>query len=174
MPTIGARAACRSARLPGRFVDQVSDGLADWPIPIVLNRMLMEHQWDLIINVGHVVPHEVLGLRQSQQELFHRPGGQGDDLHVAHHGRGVRHRKQPGQPDHAAAGLLQPGRRRVSIAAARFVRAGRAGPRRAWAIWSTPGVYVGDDLETYLAAARHSREQNITRLRRAGRARSSA
>ena len=24
------------------------------------------------------------------------------------------------------------------------------------------GVYVGDDLETYLAAAKHSREQNIT------------
>jgi hypothetical protein len=29
--------------------------------PIWLNRMLMREQWDLIINVGHVVPHEVLG-----------------------------------------------------------------------------------------------------------------
>ena len=36
------------------------------------------------------------------------------------------------------------------------------------------GVYVGDDLETYLGAARQSREQNITRLRRAAAKRSSA
>ena len=28
--------------------------------------------------------------------------------------------------------------------------------------WSTPAFFVGDDLETYLAAARQSREQNIT------------
>ena len=46
--------------------------------------------------------------------------------------------------------------------AARLVRAGRHGPRRATTTWCTRALYVGDDLETYLAAARQSREQNIT------------
>src|ERR1044072_1574526 len=47
--------------IPGRYVDEVTQGAANWDMPIVLNRMLMEEPWDLIINIGHVVPHEVLG-----------------------------------------------------------------------------------------------------------------
>ena len=117
--------------IPGRFVDEATQGAADWPMPIVLNRMLMEEPWDLIINVGHVVPHEVLGFRQPQQELLHRPGRQGPHLRGAHGGRLLRHRKQPGQPDHAGAGVLQPGRRRVPGPAARSVRAGGARAQRA-------------------------------------------
>ena len=122
----------------------------------------MEEPWDLIINVGHVVPHEVLGLRQPQQELLHRPGRQGDDLRLAHAGRHLRHREQPGQPGHADAGVFQQGRGRFSRPAARPVRAGRDGPQCQRTSLVHTGVYVGDDLETYLQAARQSREQNIT------------
>src|SRR6185312_540617 len=36
--------------LSAEFVKQSCVGVADWKIPIVLNRMLMEETWDLIIN----------------------------------------------------------------------------------------------------------------------------
>ena len=57
----------RVGEVSASFVKQVTGGRADWAIPITLNRMLMEGNWDLIINVGHVVPHEVLGLENSQR-----------------------------------------------------------------------------------------------------------
>ena len=47
--------------VPADFVKEVSHGKADWAIPVCVNRTLLEGGWDLIINVGHVVPHEVLG-----------------------------------------------------------------------------------------------------------------
>ena len=52
-------------------------------LPIVLNRMLMEEPWDLIINVGHVVPHEVLGFANHNKNYFIGLGGK--DLICAAH-----------------------------------------------------------------------------------------
>lgn len=56
------RAGTRTVgEIPRSFVSEVSGGKADWPIPIALNTTLLDGRWDLILNVGHVVPHEVLG-----------------------------------------------------------------------------------------------------------------
>ncbi|HYW80975.1 MAG TPA: lactate racemase domain-containing protein, partial [Thermoguttaceae bacterium] len=62
-------------QVPADFVKEVSGGAADWAIPVVLNRMLMEEPWDLIINVGHVVPHEVLGFANHNKNYFIGLGG---------------------------------------------------------------------------------------------------
>jgi nickel-dependent lactate racemase len=69
--------------VPARFVDEATQGAADWAMPIVLNRMLMEEPWDLIINVGHVVPHEVLGFANHNKNYFIGLGGK--DLICAAH-----------------------------------------------------------------------------------------
>ena len=70
------RGGCVSVgEVPGRFVDEATQGAADWPIPIVLNRMLMAEPWDLVINVGHVVPHEVLGFANHNKNYFIGLGG---------------------------------------------------------------------------------------------------
>ena len=157
--TIGAADACRSARYSGRFVDQASGGQADWAIPIELNRMLMEQPWDLVINIGHVVPHEVLGFANHNKNYFIGLGGKESICTVAHDGRGVRDRKQPRQPDHAAprACFNRAEDEFLVSLPDLYVQIVMARIETATGIWSTPGVYVGDDLETYLAAARHSR-----------------
>ena len=69
--------------ISGRFMDEATQGAADWSLPIVLNRMLMEEPWDLIINVGHVVPHEVLGFANHNKNYFIGLGGK--DLICASH-----------------------------------------------------------------------------------------
>jgi nickel-dependent lactate racemase len=56
--------------IPAEFVQETSDGAADWAIPLGLNSMLMDQSWDLIINVGHVVPHEVLGFANHNKNYF--------------------------------------------------------------------------------------------------------
>ncbi|MCD4825120.1 MAG: nickel-dependent lactate racemase [Phycisphaerae bacterium] len=61
--------------VPAEYVKEVSGGKADWAIPVSLNRMLLEEEWDLIINVGHVVPHEVLGFANHNKNYFIGLGG---------------------------------------------------------------------------------------------------
>jgi len=61
--------------IPADFVHRITQGAADWAMPIVLNRMLMEGAWDLVINVGHVVPHEVLGFANHNKNYFIGVGG---------------------------------------------------------------------------------------------------
>jgi nickel-dependent lactate racemase len=147
--------------IPGRFVDEVSQGAANWPLPIVLNRMLMEEPWDLIINVGHVVPHEVLGFANHNKNYFIGLGGK--DLicaaHMAAASCGI---------ENNLGNLITPLRACFNRAEEEclghlpdlYVQLVLARNDKDQLV--NTGVYVGDDLETYLAAARQSREQNIT------------
>lgn len=149
--------------ISAEYVKEVSDGVADWPMPIWLNRMLIEESWDWIINVGHVVPHEVLGFANHNKNYFIGLGGK--DLICAAHmmaaccgiennlGNLVTPVRQcfNKAEDELLGGLPD---LYVQVVLAR---------NDAGELVHT-GVHVGDDLETYLSAARQSREQNITVL----------
>jgi nickel-dependent lactate racemase len=156
------RAGCvHVGEVPAEFVRTSCGGVADWPIPIHLNRMLMEGPWDLVINVGHVVPHEVLGFANHNKNYFIGLGGK-DTICAAHMMAatcGIENNL--GQ-------LITPVRACFNKAEEDYlgglpdlyvqvVMARDAGDELVHT-----GVFVGDDLETYLAAARQSREQNIT------------
>jgi nickel-dependent lactate racemase len=147
--------------LPADFVKQTTQGAADWPIPIVLNRMLMEEPWDLVINVGHVVPHEVLGFANHNKNYF--IGLAGKDLicasHLAAASCGI---------ENNLGNLITPLRDCFNRAEEDYL--GRLPDLYMQVVLARnsagqlvhTGLYVGDDLETYLGAARQSREQNIT------------
>jgi nickel-dependent lactate racemase len=149
--------------IPGRYVDEVTQGAANWDMPIVLNRMLMEEPWDLIINVGHVVPHEVLGFANHNKNYFIGLGGK--DLictaHMAAASCGI---------ENNLGNLITPLRACFNRAEDEYlgqlpdlyVQVVLARNEKDQLVHT--GVHVGDDLETYLDAARQSREQNITLL----------
>lgn len=136
-------------------------GVADWAIPITLNRTLMDGTWDLIINVGHIVPHEVLGFANHNKNYFIGVGGK--ELICASHLMaaccGI---------ENNLGNLVTPVRHCFNLAEERFlghlpdlyVQVVMARNDRNELVHT--GVFVGDDLETYLGAARQSREQNIT------------
>ena len=69
--------------IPVEVVQESCNGIVDWPIPLTLNRMLMDEPWDLIVNVGHIVPHEVLGFANHNTNYFIGLGGK--DLICAAH-----------------------------------------------------------------------------------------
>ncbi|HEY5313108.1 MAG TPA: lactate racemase domain-containing protein [Pirellulales bacterium] len=147
--------------ISGQEVAAASGSVADWPLPISLNRSLMTEPWDLIINVGHVVPHEVLGFANHNKNYFIGLGGK--DLICAAHlmaaSCGI---------ENNLGNLVTPVRACFNQAEERYlgklpdfyVQVVMARDSRNELVHT--GVYVGDDLETYLAAARQSREQNIT------------
>lgn len=61
--------------VPKSLVERESGGKADWPIPISLNTSLLDGGWDLILNIGHVAPHEVLGFANHNKNYFIGLGG---------------------------------------------------------------------------------------------------
>jgi Uncharacterized conserved protein (DUF2088). len=48
--------------VPAEFVREVSEGLMDESIDVEVNRRLLDDSYDLIISIGQVVPHEVVGM----------------------------------------------------------------------------------------------------------------
>ena len=151
----------RVGTIPASLVKETTNGAADWEIPVDLNSKLMDEQWDLIVNIGHVVPHEVLGFANHNKNYFIGLGG-----------------KETIGASHIAAAVYGIEKNLGCLIS----------PLRACYNWSeekhlahlpdvylqivmhrdeqnrlvTSGIYVGDDLETYLEAARASRDQNIT------------
>ena len=61
--------------VPGEYVKEVSEGAVDYPIPIQVNRMLLEGGYDLILSAGQVVPHEVIGMANYNKNIFVGVGG---------------------------------------------------------------------------------------------------
>jgi len=145
------------------YVKDVSGGQVDWPIPIVLNRMLMEEQWDLIINIGHVVPHEVLGFANHNKNYF--IGLAGKDTICASHMMAAT----CGIENNLGC-LTTPVRQCFNKAEDDFlgglpdfyIQVVLARDEQGALVHT--GFHAGDDLETYLAAARQAREENITVL----------
>ena len=149
--------------VPADYVKETTGGGADWKFPVWLNSMLMKEQWDLVINIGHVVPHEVLGFANHNKNYFIGLGGK--ELictsHMAAACCGI---------ENNLGNLLTPVRQCFNWAEEKFlgglpdfyvqvVLARDAGGQL-----THTGVFVGDDLETYLAAARQARDENITVL----------
>lgn len=147
--------------LPASYVKEATGGVADWAFPIWLNRSLMQDKWDLIINVGHVVPHEVLGFANHNKNYFIGLGGK--ELicksHMAAASCGI---------ENNLGNLVTPVRKCFNKAEEDFL-AGLPDLYIQVVMARDPkgnlvqtGFHVGDDLDTYLDAARQAREQNIT------------
>jgi nickel-dependent lactate racemase len=147
--------------IPASLVAETTGGVADWPIPVHLNTQLMTERWDLIINVGHVVPHEVLGFANHNKNYFIGLGGR-DTICASHLAAAIF------GIENNLGRLVTPLRACFNWAEDALLGAlpdvylqvvmSRDADNRL----VTTGVYVGDDLETYLMAARASSRQNIT------------
>jgi len=61
--------------VPSDFVKKVSEGRVDYSWPAMVNKMIIEGNYDLILSVGQVVPHEVIGMANYNKNLFVGTGG---------------------------------------------------------------------------------------------------
>jgi nickel-dependent lactate racemase len=61
--------------VPGEFVSKVSEGKVDYSWPVQVNKLLVEGGHDLILSVGQVVPHEVIGMANYNKNIFIGTGG---------------------------------------------------------------------------------------------------
>ncbi len=61
--------------VPAEFVSEVSEGLVNNKIDVEVNRRLLDPSYDLILSVGQVVPHEVVGMANYSKNIFVGCGG---------------------------------------------------------------------------------------------------
>jgi nickel-dependent lactate racemase len=61
--------------VPGEFISRISEGKVDYPWPAQLNKLIFNGGHDLILSVGQVVPHEVMGMANYNKNIFVGTGG---------------------------------------------------------------------------------------------------
>jgi len=61
--------------IPSSYITEITEGLWKDPVGMEVNRLLMDESYDLIISIGQVVPHEVVGMANHAKNLFVGCGG---------------------------------------------------------------------------------------------------
>ncbi|ADW69117.1 lactate racemase domain-containing protein [Granulicella tundricola] len=61
--------------VPGEFMADVSEGKLDYTWPAQVNKLLRDGGHDLILSIGQVVPHEVVGFANGSKNIFVGTGG---------------------------------------------------------------------------------------------------
>src|SRR5260370_15734514 len=69
--------------VPAEFVHEQSEGKLNYTWPVQINRMLVEGDFDLILSIGQVVPHEVIGMANYNKNILVGTGGP-DRLNRSH------------------------------------------------------------------------------------------
>jgi nickel-dependent lactate racemase len=61
--------------VPADHVARVTGGRLEFPITCALNRRVVDREWDLILSIGQLVPHEVAGMANHHKNVFVGVGG---------------------------------------------------------------------------------------------------
>lgn len=61
--------------VPSSRLAEFSEGLVDYPVKVEINKRLMEKDYDLVVSIGQVVPHEVVGMANYNKNIFVGCGG---------------------------------------------------------------------------------------------------
>lgn len=61
--------------VPAEYVNKVSEGRLDYSWPAQVNKLLLDPSFDLILSIGQVVPHEVIGMANYTKNIFVGVGG---------------------------------------------------------------------------------------------------
>lgn len=61
--------------VPKEYVEEISEGKLSFSWPAQVNKLLLDPSFDLILSIGQVVPHEVIGMANYNKNIFVGTGG---------------------------------------------------------------------------------------------------
>ncbi len=61
--------------VPSKFIEEISEGRMKESIDVEVNKLLVSGKYDIIISIGQVVPHEVVGMANYGKNIFVGCGG---------------------------------------------------------------------------------------------------
>ena len=69
------RDVVKIGEVPAEYLEEITEGLWHDPVDVEVNRLVMDEKYDLILSIGQVVPHEVIGMANHAKNLFVGVGG---------------------------------------------------------------------------------------------------
>ena len=61
--------------VPKEYVEEISEGKLSFSWPAQVNKLLLDKSFDLILSIGQVVPHDVIGMANYNKNIFVGTGG---------------------------------------------------------------------------------------------------
>jgi nickel-dependent lactate racemase len=149
--------------VPGEFVAEITEGKLNYSWPAQLNKLVINGGHDLILSVGQVVPHEVVGMANYNKNLFVGTGGP-EGINKSHFiGAVYGMERMMGKAD-------TPVRKLLNYASENFIKhlpvvyiqtvIGRDKVGKL----VVRGLYIGDDYEVFRLASELSLKVNFTIL----------
>ncbi|HZZ39041.1 MAG TPA: lactate racemase domain-containing protein [Acidobacteriaceae bacterium] len=149
--------------VPAAFIREQSEGKLDYAWPAQINSLIAESDFDLILSIGQVVPHEVIGMANYNKNILIGTGGK-EGINRSHYlGAVYGMERIMGRADN-------PVRRVLNYASDRFlhhlpiVYVHTVIARAADGDLVTRGLFMGDDVECFQRAADLSLQVNFEML----------
>lgn len=146
--------------VPAEFIRDQSEGKLNYAWPAQVNRLIVRGGFDLILSIGQVVPHEVIGMANYNKNILVGTGGP-DGINRSHYlGAVYGMERIMGRADNPVRNVL-------NYAADKFLREVpivyvltviRRNPDGALVVC---GLFIGDDIECFHRAAELSVKVNF-------------
>jgi len=151
--------------VPSEFIREVSEGKLDYTWPAQVNKLLRDGGHDLVLSIGQVVPHEVVGMANYNKNIFVGTGGV-MGIHRSHFlGAVYGMERMMGRAD-------TPVRRVLNYASEHFAKqmpiiyVQTVVSKNAAGKLAINGIFIGDDAECFERAAELSLKVNFQMLDR--------
>ena len=145
------------------FVREVTEGYYDRPWPAQVNKMISQGDHDLILSIGQVVPHEVIGMANYTKNIFVGTGGS-DGIDGSHYLSALYGMER-------VMGRCETPLRKILNRAADLFLTHRPVVYVLTVVESTPdrgpvvrGLYVGDDHSVFYTAGELAAQVNCFRI----------
>lgn len=70
--------------VPAEYIQKVSEGKLNYSCSAQVNKLLLDPSFDLILSIGQVVPHEVIGMANYNKNIFVGVGGS-EGINISHY-----------------------------------------------------------------------------------------
>ena len=151
--------------LPAAFIEEQSEGKLSYPWPAQVNKLVSRGGFDLILSIGQVVPHEVIGMANHAKNILIGTGGR-EGINRSHYLGAVYGMER------IMGRAINPVRNVLNRASKEFlghlpiVYVQTVVGRSKTGGLAVRGLYIGDDLECFLEAAELSLKVNFEMLDR--------
>jgi nickel-dependent lactate racemase len=149
--------------VPAAFIEEQSEGKLHYPWPAQVNRLIAQGGFDLILSIGQVVPHEVIGMANYTKNILVGTGGR-EGINRSHYlGAVYGMERIMGKAENPVRAVL-------NCAADRFLKhlpivyVQTVVGRKDDGSLALRGLYIGDDQECFLRAAELSVQVNFEML----------
>jgi nickel-dependent lactate racemase len=149
--------------LPASFIREQSEGKLNYTWPAQVNKLISQGGFDLILSIGQVVPHEVIGMANHSKNILIGTGGR-EGINRSHYlGAVYGMERIMGRAENPVRNVLnrasQEFLRHLPIVYVQtVVGRGKDGGL------AVRGLYIGDDLECFLKASELSLKVNFEML----------